>query len=299
MYENNNNSGNEFPEIVLKYDVYRKIKAYTDLCSQEISALGSVRYENNKLIVEELYLFDQFVTGSSTTLDPKDISKFLCEYIKLGKDPSTIKFWWHSHVNMGVFWSSTDTGTIDRFSSEWLLSMVTNKRGEFKLRFDLYSLDGKPFRCHIDNLSYVVEYDKSHNPAFQKEIDLKVHQNLPFVDYIFNRESKPYKPGECVVVHEDPIKLPKYDIDKGNSVASDVPYPKYDNTPVNKSVCRIVRNGVPVDPNVTDNTTIPDPLDGQYELKRIHRNWVIEILCGPRFEKIKKKVENPKVPEVK
>jgi hypothetical protein len=161
---------NRFPDITIKDDVYRRLKAYADLCDNEISALGSVRIEENRILIEDVFLFDQVVTGSSTDISTTAIANFITDYIKKGKDPSVLKFWWHSHARMGVFWSGTDTGTIDRFSSDWMISMVSNKNGDIKVRVDVF----EPFRMYMDDLPLLVEYDKSMNDAIRKEINQKV-----------------------------------------------------------------------------------------------------------------------------
>jgi len=174
----NQNTIPEIPEIIIKYEVYRKIKAYANLCNNEISALGTVSINENTIVIEDVYLFEQVVSGVSTELSAEDISRFICEYIKKGKDPLDLKFWWHSHVNMGAFWSSTDLATINKFSSDWMISLVSNKQDEFKLRLDIFS----PFRMCMDNLPYSIEYDKSFNPTIQKEINQKVKSyfSLPY-----------------------------------------------------------------------------------------------------------------------
>jgi hypothetical protein len=145
------------PTIAIKEDVYRKLMTYARLCNNEISALGTVNIVNGVLLIDSVQLFDQTVSGTSTDLSSEDISKFLFECIKSGKNPESLKFWWHSHVNMGVFWSAIDTDTIDRFKSGWMISMVSNKRNEFKLRIDLF----EPFRCTFDNLSLDIDYSST------------------------------------------------------------------------------------------------------------------------------------------
>jgi len=124
-----------------------------------------------------MFIFDQVVTGSSTELSSQDIAKFLNEYISAGKDPSTLKFWWHSHANMDVFWSGTDNSTINRFSSDWLVSMVSNKRGQFKVRFDVFH----PIRMCLDDMNVGIGYDASRNADIQQEIAQKVRPQFQFV----------------------------------------------------------------------------------------------------------------------
>jgi hypothetical protein len=149
------------------------MRAYADLCRDEISALGTVRVSNNTIYIDDLFLFNQTVTPTSTEICQEDLSRFVYEYVKVGADPS-LKLWWHSHVNMEVFWSATDANTINKYSKEWMVSIVSNKRDEFKVRLDIFT----PIRICLDNLPYTVEYDKKYNTMIKQEIDAKVH--LPF-----------------------------------------------------------------------------------------------------------------------
>jgi len=198
------------PEISIKQDVYRKINAYADLCHNEISALGSVSIVNNKILIDDVFLFEQVVSGSSTILSQEDVSKFMCDYIRKGKDPSKLKFWWHSHVNMETFWSGTDTNTIDHFSSDWMISMVSNKRNEFKLRLDLFT----PFRMYMDDLPLNVDYDKSFNTIIREEINAKVKDSYSLPNIVNNfipgrQNTQPYRlPDEFSNIDITKVKKP-------------------------------------------------------------------------------------------
>lgn len=161
----------KIPEIHISNEAFNKVHAYADLCNNEISALGSVVITNGIILIEDVYLFDQIVTGSSTELSQESVANFICEYIKMGKDPANLKFWWHSHVNMNVFWSGTDTATIERFApSDWFISMVSNKRGEYKIRLDIHN----PLRLVFDDIPLIRECDKSNYKDIRSEIDKKV-----------------------------------------------------------------------------------------------------------------------------
>jgi hypothetical protein len=162
---------NLLPKIIIKHQVYSKIRAYADLCHDEISALGTVKVFDNVVYIEDVFLFNQTVTPSTTEINQTDLAKFMYECIKKGGDPSSLKFWWHSHVNMEVFWSSTDSYTIEKFSKEWMVSIVSNKRDDFKVRLDIFS----PIRICFDNLPYTIEYDKINCEQIKAEIAAKVH----------------------------------------------------------------------------------------------------------------------------
>lgn len=251
----------KFLEIVFAHPAYRKIRAYTDLCNNEISALGSVRVDGNRIIVEDLHLFAQTVSGTSTVLAPGDISKFICEYIKMGKDPSVLKFWWHSHVNMGTFWSGTDLNTIDGFSAEWLLSMVCNKAGEAKLRFDMFT----PFRVCIDDMPFTVEYDTTYNGEYRREIKEKVNDRFSFSDL--------FSQSRGGVVYDErnpmgaPIPIPGGPVDDGpRHVYRDVlPDP-----PVAPKKCTAASDPSVAKESKKCTVVLPDPPTDQTEFKDEH-----------------------------
>lgn len=161
------------PIVAIKEDAHRKIMSYAALCEDEISALGTVVVSHNKITITDVYLFDQTVSPSSTDLSSESISKFIYEYVKDDKDISNLKFWWHSHARMGVFWSGTDTATIERFSSAWMVSIVSNKNRDVLVRLDVF----EPFRYTFDHIPLIIEYNTDIDPAIVDEINEKVRHS--------------------------------------------------------------------------------------------------------------------------
>jgi len=161
----------KLPVVYIAEEVYRKLRMYADLCNSEISALGCATYKNGNFTVDEIYLFEQTVTSGSTDISTGAVSKFLYEHIRSGKDPERIKFWWHSHAKMGVFWSATDEGTITRFNNGWMLSTVSNKQGNHLVRLDIY----EPLHLTL-NLPFEIVYNTNPDDCEEiwKEISDKV-----------------------------------------------------------------------------------------------------------------------------
>ena len=57
------------------------------------------------------------------------------------------RLWWHSHVDMCVFFSGTDTDNISKFTSDsYTISLVVNKKSEMKAQLNLW----KPFAYEIE-----------------------------------------------------------------------------------------------------------------------------------------------------
>lgn len=103
----------------------------------EFQALAEAELEvKDGLIVvkvgQELYLPRQTVTAGSAVFDDADYARTLADV-----GGSRLHCWIHSHGANGVFWSSTDEGTIARHAcSTWLASIVINCRKEMRARVD-------------------------------------------------------------------------------------------------------------------------------------------------------------------
>lgn len=114
--------------IDLPQDLYDEIMYLVDKSPIEISGLGKCKFEDGVFKVLSLYLPSQENTSTSTDLDSDSVGKIEFESMK---DEGHLNFWWHSHVNMGAFWSGTDTDTIEEYGrSGFCLATVFNKRGQ-------------------------------------------------------------------------------------------------------------------------------------------------------------------------
>lgn len=134
------------PDIVISSNLFAKINEYALQCPVEISGFGSIIHNSRgDLEVNELFpLLPQTCSGEET--DP-DLTDLVCSPYSI-----RVGLWWHSHVNMPCFWSPTDLKCIESLGStniKYLLSIVVNKRGEYKARFDYF----KPYRMFLDDLT--------------------------------------------------------------------------------------------------------------------------------------------------
>jgi len=150
----------------------KKIQYWTDAADGEVSGLGIVQIEEDRMVIREAFILDQECSGADTELDPEAISKLMTDIIKADKDPGMLKFWWHSHVNMGVFWSGTDDECAETLSTEYAFSLVVNKKKERRVRLDLYN----PFRITVDHVRLVelAEEDAELKEQCEKDVKEKV-----------------------------------------------------------------------------------------------------------------------------
>lgn len=151
------------PKVVIDNEVYRRIMHWVNKSDHEVSGLGMVSLQPDGVLrVTHAMLLPQVNTGTSTDIEPEDAAKMLFKCKDL---PGDLRFWWHSHVMMDVFWSGTDMDTIKKIGAGgWFLSTVFNKKREMRSAF--YSVNGTvtPWGSY---------------PLFQDLLDTKVE---PFIE---------------------------------------------------------------------------------------------------------------------
>ncbi len=170
-------------KLVLPYNIKEQLRLYVHSLDNEISGFGKIEFseEEDTCTVTELKIFKQEVSGGSSDLDGQSIAQFITERVKAGESLGGWNLWWHSHNSMGVFWSGIDTGTMDvnPLDAPYMVSLVTNNKGEYRARIDLY----EPTHMFVDELTVVEEYpqDNSLQAQIEKEVKELVEQTKPIV----------------------------------------------------------------------------------------------------------------------
>jgi hypothetical protein len=163
----------KFNTLYIEPTAMKKIQYYTEAATGEVSGLGTViKDKDGDYIVEEVFLLEQESSSAETELKPEAISKLMEDMIKRNEDPGKLKFWWHSHANMGVFWSGTDDECAETLSKEFAFSLVVNKSGERKCRVDVYD----PIRITKDDIrcEELLEEDIDLKKTCEEEVKEKV-----------------------------------------------------------------------------------------------------------------------------
>ncbi len=166
-------------KVKITKEAHQKLRYFTELCHTEISGLGKVKEMPGFLEIYDIEIFEQRVSGAHSNLDPDVLAMFLHEKFVAGESVKDYKVWWHSHVNMEAYFSPTDISTIE-MSSEfpYLVSIVTNKRGEDRARIDMY----EPLRVTLPvELELTLEEDKKLKEICQLEIIEKVRKQWPIL----------------------------------------------------------------------------------------------------------------------
>ena len=113
---------------------------------------------------------EQECTDVNTELDADAIARFL-----LGTpEPEQVRAWIHSHGSMEAYWSAQDEACIAGMATDsFLLSIVVNKRGDYRCRVDLF----QPVRVTLDNVPVRVRVKSPHLAAYcRREFRSKVRE---------------------------------------------------------------------------------------------------------------------------
>jgi len=177
------------PKVVIPEAVWKKLMAYILACPMEVGGIGSVQIAGNSLIVTDVFLIEQEVTPVKTLLDRPAIRRFVTEWVRQGGDPEVLKFWWHSHAEMPVFWSEIDMRTIRALSEEggYVLSLVGNHRLETRTRIT----SNLPFPFAFDFVPVEVTPDlgEAVTKAAAEEVAKKVRTKRRFFSFGKERPS--------------------------------------------------------------------------------------------------------------
>lgn len=117
-------------ELHIPQNVYNKIMHWVNKANFEVSGFGRVQVTGKTIEVLDAYLIKQEGGAAHTEIDEVALGKLMYE---VREQPGVLRFWWHSHVNMDVFWSSTDKNTIEQLGAQgWCVATVFNKKEEMR-----------------------------------------------------------------------------------------------------------------------------------------------------------------------
>lgn len=167
------------PRIFIAAAAFQRLRLSMDLCPFEVGGLGTVKPFGEDLVVDDISLIRQRASDSDFELDPQAVAHYLLQILQEGKDLSTLRLWWHSHAEGQIFWSKTDEETIEGLRIDPLLSIVGNKRHEFRCRLDLFS----PDRVTMDSLPLLpLPNDLPANPdSLRREVVAEMREKLRLV----------------------------------------------------------------------------------------------------------------------
>jgi hypothetical protein len=163
--------------IEIHRDVLAKIFGWTRAVDIEVSGLGLIEQPKpGKFKIVEAFLLPQEGDGGSTELDDDGVAKLMFDLAKEDRE-DLLRFWWHSHVRMEVFWSTVDTDNIDRLcQDDFLISLVVNQHGHMLTRVDF----ARPARMYMNDIPLKILWaDTDLQKSCKEETDAKVRVIKP------------------------------------------------------------------------------------------------------------------------
>lgn len=119
-------------QVTIPQGVYDKIMHWINSTDIEVSGFGKVKRdkETGEFEVVDAYLLKQEGGAAHTDIDASSLGKLMYT----SKDvEGELKWWWHSHVKMNCFWSTTDMDTIKELGEQgWIVATVFNQKYEYK-----------------------------------------------------------------------------------------------------------------------------------------------------------------------
>lgn len=160
-------------KITIPQHINDQIKFFVARSEVECSGLGKVVITPEGYRVTEVVLLKQENTSSHTEIDAKAVTKAMYE---LRNSEGGMYFWWHSHVNMPVFWSGTDIATIEEIGQNGLcVAVVYNKKNEKRGAVWIKGHDLAP-NLYLDDVTVSIAYSQPSEElkaAWGKEFDEK------------------------------------------------------------------------------------------------------------------------------
>lgn len=129
----------QFPQLQASIDVWHKMMAYIVNCPTEVNGFGIIdQISTDLFVLRDVFITKQIAGPAHVEVEPQVLSDLMTDMLARGQNPGSIKFQWHSHVNMDAYFSMTDLDNIERWAGDWLISLVANKRGEYSCRLDIF-----------------------------------------------------------------------------------------------------------------------------------------------------------------
>ena len=172
------------PLVNITQEAFDKMMMLVSSCSFEIGWFAVVDHIENELVVSDVIIIPkQEVSGVTVNISAEDVGDMFSEMMKLyGKDTATqmlnkIRLYGHSHVNMGVSPSGTDTNQMLEYAKDfdpgdnpYFIMIILNKRKEVHISLLDMALGIK----HIDAPYVIGEENNELRDWAVKEITEKV-----------------------------------------------------------------------------------------------------------------------------
>lgn len=132
----------ETPKVFITPLALDKMYYYVDIGSKEVGWLGTAVQIGSNFLVEDVFLLKQKVHSTTTEITNDGLGDFTMEIIQTKPDKeaehiiNNLRFWGHSHVNMGTSPSGQDDHQMELFrqrGNPWFIRAILNKQGRLEI----------------------------------------------------------------------------------------------------------------------------------------------------------------------
>ncbi len=178
------------PRVLLTRQAYNDMFILVDELSKEVGWIGSVEKLGRDYLIKEVFLLDQESHTTTCEITADGLSEWASEVLSSREDGMEVvnglRFWGHSHVNMGTSPSAQDDTQMSIFSEscdDFFIRGILNKAGRMEFTLYLYELG-----VEIQDCQWAIHEpaDNSRREKWQAEIAAKVRERIyhvPVRDY--------------------------------------------------------------------------------------------------------------------
>jgi len=168
----------QMPTVYYTRDAWTKMWKIVELCPEEVGWLGTVDKIGGDYLITEVFLLEQEVSGVTTDIESDAVANLAVELESRGIDSSKLRYWGHSHVNMGVSPSGTDENQTNEYIEhcDFFIRGIYNKKMEAKV--DVFDMNHKLVYQKVDHAVKDERYDAEWLKALKDEIAAKVKKRV-------------------------------------------------------------------------------------------------------------------------
>jgi hypothetical protein len=171
------------PRVLVSREAYEDMYCLVDFVDKEVGWLGSVERLGNDFLVKEVFLFDQETHATTCEITPDGMAEFAMALMSSRPDgmevANSIRFWGHSHVNMGTSPSGQDESQLRELAAscgDFFVRGIMNKNGRMEWTIVLASI-GVVIHDAVWEL-YEPAADEARRQRWQAEIAAKVREKV-------------------------------------------------------------------------------------------------------------------------
>jgi hypothetical protein len=169
----------QMPTVYYTRDAWTKMWKIVELCPEEVGWLGMVdKTETGDYLITEIFLLEQEVSGVTTDIESDAVANLAVDLESRGLDSTKLRFWGHSHVNMGVSPSGTDENQTNEYIEhcDFFIRGIYNKKMEAKV--DVFDMNHKLVYQKVDHAVKDDRYDAAWLKELKDEIAAKVKKRV-------------------------------------------------------------------------------------------------------------------------